>query len=286
MCIRVEISEQHIPVLTAVAVQALDLIRQDNVTHQRLEDLIRQDPGLTSRLLAIANSPFYASKMQARTISEAARRLGLRQMQNVIVAAAAGELFNQDDLLQQRMWSHSVLTAQIAQLLCEWLRLDHADEAYVAGLLHDIGMVIIYRQHPDIYAAMIDRTATEGRTLLDLEQEEFRFFTHCSIGGLVARKWRLSDTVAEAARFHHDLLRIVPKDLTNAPVACAVAIANRVAHLIGQEEPGFGPADADAPVDTIPDLTRYACAEPIRFPAGQSEAFVNMARERFCKPAA
>ena len=97
---------------------------------------------------------------------------------------------------------------------------------------------------------------------------------------------QFSDTVAEAARFHHDLLRIVPKDLTNAPVACAVAIANRVAHLIGQEEPGFGPADADAPFDSIPDLARYACAEPIRFPAGQSEAFVNMARERFCKPAA
>jgi putative nucleotidyltransferase with HDIG domain len=242
MTIQIEISDQDLPVLSVVATQALELLHHPNVTNQKIEELIRQDPSLTSRLLHIANSPFYATRMESKSIADAARKLGMRQLHNIILAAATGELFHADDAHAQQLWLHAQTVAMATQIMAETLALAHAEEAYIAGLLHDIGKIIIYRQHPELYASMLDEAQATLRPLHELESEAFKFFNHMSVGGLVVRKWRLSDTIAESARFHHDLLRVVPREMTNAPVACVVTLANYITNALFQAGPSPDPA--------------------------------------------
>src|SRR5438105_2323680 len=121
MTICIEISEQDLPVLSAVAAEALQLIQTPNVTHQKIEELIRRDPAMTSRLLHIANSPFYATRMEARSISDAARKLGMRQLHNIVTAAAAGELFDAQDTVAQALWDHAQAVAVATQSMAEAL---------------------------------------------------------------------------------------------------------------------------------------------------------------------
>src|ERR1700686_2642752 len=106
MSLDIKITDQDLPVLSAVATQALDLLQDPKVTNRRIEELIRQDPALTERLLRTANSPFYAGHKQSSTISDAIFRLGLRQLRNVIIVAATGELFSDNDPTIQTFWDH------------------------------------------------------------------------------------------------------------------------------------------------------------------------------------
>ncbi len=251
MPIQIEVSEQDLPVLSVVASKALELLQDPNITHNKLEELIRRDPSMTSRLLHIANSPFYSTKMEAKSISDAARVLGMQQLNNIIIAAATGELFDANDSVAQTLWDHAQTVALASQTMAESLALAGADEAYVAGLLHDIGKIIIYRQHPALYAEMLVQSQATGKTMQELEIEAFKFFSHTSIGGLLVRKWRLSTTIAEAARYHHDLPRLIPREMGNAPVACVVTLANIIVN--GLQGTG-APPDAAA-------LEGIACSE-------------------------
>src|SRR5437867_3583326 len=99
-----QISYRDLPVLSAVTAKALELIQRSDVTNQAIGDLIRQDPGLTQRLLQTANAPFYSGRRGPQTINEAIVRLGLRPLRNILLAAAAGEICNLADPWAQSLW--------------------------------------------------------------------------------------------------------------------------------------------------------------------------------------
>lgn len=259
MALDIQISDQDLPVLSAVATQALDLINSPTVTNKHLDELIRQDMALSQRVLRTANSPFYCGKMQTTTISDAVFRLGMRQLRNVLVVAATGELFSDADPVIQALWEHGLVTAMVAQTLADSFQIAHKEEAFIAGMLHDVGILIIYRQHPGPYSELMVEAKMSGRPLHEVELERLQFFTHMSVGGLVIRKWRLADSVAEAARFHHDLETTIPDPVQCKHLACTVSLADA---LVNQLTPEDGAIDWDR-------LTGMACAQ-----------FLNLGRPR------
>ncbi|MCE5229513.1 HDOD domain-containing protein [bacterium] len=253
MSFNIEISEKDLPVLSAVANKALALMQNDNVSNNQLDNLIKQDPALTQRVLHVANTPFYCGGVGSRTISSAIMRLGLRQLRNVILMAASGELFNANDPIAQGMWEHSIASAMAGQILADQLRVSGTDEAFVAAMLHDVGKVIIYRQAPNEYRELHEQASAGGERIQAAEDKLFVYFNHSTVGALTIRKWKLSDSVAEAVRFHHDLETVLPK-LENENLASIVSLANIFANNLG-----YG-----RPICEWPAVGKMACAMHLR----------------------
>lgn len=224
--IDIQITDQDLPVLSAVAQQALQLINNDNVTNRQIEDLIRQDPSLTQRLLTTANSPFYSGKYEIKSIADSITRMGLRQLRNIVLVAATGELFQDDDPMFQAFWKHSIATAIASHEIAGRVAGANPEEAFIAGMLHDVGKVVVYRQHPDVYGEAINDAKNERRRLHEIEGERFEFFTHMSVGGLVIKKWKLADQIADAARFHHELEKNSVPILADQNYPAIVAVAS------------------------------------------------------------
>ena len=229
----VQISEEDLPVLSAVAGRALMLLSDSDVGNREIDELIRQDPSLTQRVLHVANSPFYAGRHGSKTISHAISRLGLRQLRNVIMMAATGELFNADDPVIQHLWEHAIATAMAAQIVSEQLRLPATEEAFIAGMLHDVGKLIIYRQVPEDYRQLMQETEASGERLHVAEERLFEYFNHVSVGGLTIKKWRMSDMVADAVRYHHVLEQTLPASLDNPMLPSVVSLASVFANNLG-----------------------------------------------------
>lgn len=233
----IQITEQDLPVLSAVANKALSLIQDNSATNGQIETLIKQDPALTQRVLHVANSPFYAGRVESRTITAAIARLGLRQLRSVIITAATGELFNAEDKLAQALWEHSIASGIAGQILSQELKLAGTEEAFIASILHDVGKAIIYRQVPQVYGEMIQQSLAEGgQRLHQSEESTFKYFNHCTVGALTIRKWRLSDTIAEAVRFHHEL-ESASAPVNNQALASIVSLANIFANNMGHGRP-------------------------------------------------
>ena len=226
--IDIQITDQDLPVLSAVATQALQLINDDRVTNRQIEDLIRQDPSLTQRLLTTANSPFYSGRYEIKSIADSITRMGLRQLRNIVLVAATGELFKGDDPVMTSLWNHSIATAVASHQIAGRVAGANPEEAFIAGMLHDMGKVVVYRQHTEIYSEAIADANAEGRRLHEIETERFEFFTHMSVGGLVIKKWKLADQIADAARFHHELERGAVPILNDQNYPAIVAVASGI----------------------------------------------------------
>ncbi|MCL5270390.1 MAG: HDOD domain-containing protein [bacterium] len=271
MAVDIQITDQDLPVLSAVATQALELIQDPDVTTRKIDELVRQDPSLTQRLLHTANSPFYVGRIPSQSISEAMVRLGLRQLRNVVVVAATGELFNAGDTLVQDMWDHAIACAIGSYILADFLHTAQTEESFIAGMLHDVGKLIIYRQHPELYHSLRERADAGAIPLYIVENEELKYFNHMTVGGLAIRKWRLADSVAEAARFHHDLEKTIPPTLTNKPLACIVSLANVMVRRMGIGATGGSP----------PAIETLACADLLRFKAALLDPMCERVREAY-----
>jgi HD-like signal output (HDOD) protein len=229
----IQINEDDLPVLSAVATEALTLLQKADVTTHQINDLIRQDPALASRVLHIANSPFYGGRCQTKRIADAVVRLGFRQLRNVLMVAATGELFDANDQVVRALWDHAVATAHATDAVAALLDLPQDEDPFLSGLLHDVGKLIIYRQYPAEYAQLIERANRENIRLYEIEDEEFKYCNHMSVGGLVVRKWSLPITIAEAARQHHLVEYEIPEMMDHKKMVCAVAVANVLVNNMG-----------------------------------------------------
>lgn len=231
MKLDIKIADQDLPVLSVVASQALQLLTNPKVTNQKIVDLICQDPSLTARVLRVANSPFYSGRIPAFTISDSIFRLGIRNLTNVIVIAATGEFFSESDPVIQYLWDHATLIAMTTSFLTKELAFKDVEEGFIAGLLHDIGKLMILRQHPQVYRPMLEQAISSKKPIQIMEDENFAYFTHMSVGGMVIRKWKLHDSIAEAARFHHDLDVKFPVCITHKRIVSLVSLSNKLCKM-------------------------------------------------------
>ncbi len=236
MALELRIEEDKLPVFSAVATKALNLLKEDNAINKLIQDVIREDPALTERVLGIANSPFYG-QVAATSISTAVTRLGIRQLRKVILTAATGQLFDSDDVYVKGLWRHALMTAMTANIIADSLHPEMAESAYVAGLLHDVGKLVIYSQHQEPYREAIDEAKEKGLRLHQVETAKFKFFDHMSVGGLAARKWGLDDSIAEAARFHHAIEEELPSVVGHSKLVSLASLASILANNMGYGQP-------------------------------------------------
>ncbi len=200
-----EISE--LASLPNVAVTVIQKTLKQDCDFNQIADIIETDPALTKKVLRVANSPFYGRPTKISTIKNAIVVLGLNTLKSIVLTISVMDSFKRrkatNGLDRDRFWSHSLACAITARLLCEKVGKTDPDEAFMAGILHDVGVLIYDQYLPSCYSEALNRAVTTGERLQNVERELFGL-THGEMGRKIMEKWQLPDTLARAVEMHHD----------------------------------------------------------------------------------
>jgi putative nucleotidyltransferase with HDIG domain len=210
--------------LPEVCLRVNEMLDEPSVTAADLGNVISQDTSLTARLLKIVNSSYYGYQAKIETVSRAVTVVGLRELRGLVIAASAVETFSNvpDEILNKvRFWRHSLYCGVIARLLAEKCHVLHSERLFVAGLLHDIGKLVIAQRLPLETKKIISQAEIEKCSEFIVEQELLGF-THAEVGGELMRAWNMPETLFESVAYHHD-----PKQAQTGVIeTCLIHLAN------------------------------------------------------------
>lgn len=199
-------------------------------TAKDISDIIIEDPALTARLLRIVNSPFYGFPSQIDTISLAVTIVGTQQLRLLALASSTIRQFanlpNQF-VTMETFWRHSFSVAVVARTIASQARQPDAEQYFIAGLLHDLGSLIIYSTIPTLATEAIAHARRKENPLYLGERAVFGF-DHAMVGAALLRQWNLPEPLIEAVACHHEL-----GDIQTAPKLKAVThLANVFANSL------------------------------------------------------
>ncbi|MFT3830746.1 MAG: HDOD domain-containing protein [Opitutaceae bacterium] len=227
------------PAAPAVVVQVSRLLAEEWITAEQLAEVMALDPGISARVLRLANSVYFRGH-GVRSIEEAVLRVGVEGVRDVVFALSLLRAFKPLHFHYHQFWRHGLAVAQTVQVLQRRaLNLPAAiPEAYAAGLLHDIGMLVLDRTLGAGYGAVLSRAREQARPLHEIERETFGT-DHADVGGRLLEVWRMPTVLTQAVGGHHD-----PLSGDNA-AGQLVYLADFVCNLHGVHHgTGFKPANA------------------------------------------
>ncbi len=216
--------------LPEICVRVNEMAENPRYSAMDLGKIISHDTGLTTRLLKIVNSAFYNNVSRIDTISRAITVVGVRDLRDLVLATSAIRTFTNVPSTLMDMdsfWRHSIATASVAKILASHCRILHAERLFVAGLLHDIGQLVLCIKVPELMRVVLYRARDASLPPYRAEHEVLGF-DHSKVGCELMRLWRLPESVQEIAEFHHQPGNAKNFALETAIVHLAGIIANQV----------------------------------------------------------
>jgi len=231
-------SISHIATLPEITLKIIELVEDPSSTAQDLHKVIANDPALCSRILKVVNSAFYGLPRQIGSINRAIVLLGLNAVKNIAIAASLTKLFRGGDLCPRfsarDLWIHSMATGAGSKLICDQLKLGLPDEAFLAGLIHDIGIMVEMQSMRDKLVKVFDEMKfdADGTPTSDMRQLELKMMgaDHCGFGGALCEMWKFPKSFVQVAGHHHD-----PTQLPGGSrmLTSVVYVADRLAAELG-----------------------------------------------------
>ena len=207
------------------------LLDDPDCAAQEVAQLISQDPALSLRVLRIANSPFFGMSREVDSVARAVTVLGMARVREATLTCAAGQVLTEiptDVIVMEDFWHHSINCGLIAQALAARSSRVTEDFAFVAGLLHDIGQLVLFNRFPGEMRVALDLLA-EGDRELQMYTVERKVLNidHMALGAALLHAWHLPERLQECVEFHHQ-----PERAHRYPVETAVIhLANALADL-------------------------------------------------------
>ena len=230
---------RSLPTLPSVLAQVLKTISDPEASALDLARQIASDQSLAANLLKLVNSAFYGFARKIDSVPEAVVILGFFQVRNLALATSAFTQMPRGNSSYDRgqLWRHSLAVAMTADRCAKRHTLESEGGAFSAGLLHDIGKVVLDSLYPQLFRQAAEQAhATEG-LLVAVEPGLFGL-DHTQAGGLLARHWHLPVSVATGVRWHHN-----PCDAEkHTELACLISVADFLAYEAGMGESGNGRA--------------------------------------------
>jgi putative nucleotidyltransferase with HDIG domain len=197
-----------LPPFPAIAMKALHLSENPDTSARELQAVIAQDQALTARILKIVNSAMFSFQREVSTLTHAVSILGLQTLRSILIAASVEQLHHGNGarpagLAAQLFWQHSWGGAVLAKAIARCVNYHNAEEAFTAGLLHDIGKVVFLKNHESRYLEILNLVHRGEQTFRQAESERFGF-SHAEVGALVAARWKFPNHLAEAILYHHN----------------------------------------------------------------------------------
>jgi putative nucleotidyltransferase with HDIG domain len=250
-----------LPPLPQVAAQVLRLASDPDSTTDELQRVVATDQALAAQTLKIANSAMFGMVREVRTLTQAIMTLGFTTIKSIVIASSARNLYKRGAAgLQERLlWEHALVSALAARAFARELRSPRSEEAFLGGLLHDIGKTVMGLKFPERYGALVRNVYNESAVdEIDAELELFGF-DHAMVGEALLASWNLARSLENAVRWHHHP-ELAPAE--DRVLAAFVALAN---HLALERSAGLGrPESLQASADqaaAILGLSAEALAE-------------------------
>ncbi|MBI3902605.1 MAG: HDOD domain-containing protein [Nitrosomonadales bacterium] len=229
-----------LPAMPVIAQKLLALQLDTDEGEREMLKLIGQDPQISAKLIGLANTPLFGASRKVSAVSDAAMLLGITRVKSVALGIAAMSTLTRPPIGRldvQDLWLHSLAVALTARTIARAMPMRSRpldDQIFLAGLLHDIGYLVLtlldVNRSDELHARV---AATPDRPLLELEQEILGI-THCELGAELARQWDLPEEIIAVLRYHHT------PDAEGAAISpqliCLLNIAERL-------QPSFGIAE-------------------------------------------
>ena len=217
--------------LPQVTSQVLRLVDNPNASPRQIGVLIERDAGLASKLLKSANSAYYGAPGKIKTVTQAISVMGLSAVRSVVMGQAYQQMTSIRGASKRfdrlAFWQHSLATASAARVLAKLKGWRDPEEAFLAGLLHDSGRLVMDKFLPNEFDQILSIALERAIPLLDAEREVLGY-THVEVGELLGAEWNLPESIREAIRCHHDEV-----SYDACPLGAIVYAANVQAHQTG-----------------------------------------------------
>jgi len=224
----------HIATLPEITLRIIELVEDPSSTVQDLHQVIAHDPALCSRILKVVNSAFYGLPGQIGSINRAVVLLGLNAVKNIAIAASLAKLFRGGQLCPafsaKDLWKHSVATAAGAKSLADVMKLGLPDEAFLGGLIHDLGVMLEMQFDREKLIEVFDKldidpNGAPANNMIEIEDQVFGA-NHQDFGRAICAKWKFPKPLHNVTGAHHDPLSLPEGGRT---LACVVHIADILA---------------------------------------------------------
>jgi putative nucleotidyltransferase with HDIG domain len=219
---------KDLPTLPEIVMELLNSLENDDINIQLLAQKVTHDSALTAKTLRYANSAYYSTLIKVTTIQQAISLMGISTVKQIIMTAAMSGCFPENNCAgfsHKAFWQHSNAVAIAAKLLAKRLNF-HVDVAFTAGLLHDIGTLVLVTQYPQQYAATLVYKHEHHTSQFDAERHVLGI-DHAAVGAALATEWNFSDIMKNAIGGHHQ-----PDTAGIGFLATIIHVADGIAHAL------------------------------------------------------
>lgn len=227
---------KSLPTAPGVLVRLISVFQQPDREVDDIVELIQQDPSLTADVLRHANSAFSVPEEPIADVFDAITWIGFSQVYQAVVAKLASQTLQLPKgacgINVDRLWRHSAIAGVSAGAIAKRVQ-ENESLAFTAGLLHDVGKIVLALAEGADYTAMLETTADRGTALLEAEGLAYGF-GHAEVGGRLLTRWGLPDNIFEPVRQHHQANWSQPFERISA----VVSLSNVMAHAAEANIPG------------------------------------------------
>lgn len=199
--------------LPEITTRIVEVVEDPRSTANEMHEIVKHDPALATKILKVVNSAFYGLPAQIASLDRAIVMLGLSAIKNIALAASLSRLFRPGTVSAQfaarDLWTHCISVGVCARMLIE-PRHAQAEEAFVAGLVHDMGLLVEYQLFPDKLKTVADRCEDSSESFCDLERSIIGA-DHQAFGAAVATKWKFPPALSYAIAYHHNPTVLKPE---------------------------------------------------------------------------
>jgi len=224
-----------LPTLPHVAAEVLRLAHDPDSSLKDMASVISKDPPLTGRILKVANSAFYGLSQQVGSLSVALVLLGMKNVTNIVTSISIFRTLkfgtDRGAFTRKAFWEHSGACGKACDIIGKLYKLDLGGEGFVAGLIHDMGKIVLDAVFHNDFVRVLKMAAEEKIPMYVAEQRVLGV-DHAQIGGWLAESWHLPRNIYEAISTHHS----DPRDPVEEPLGAAIQVADAI---VRHEELGF-----------------------------------------------
>lgn len=196
-----------IATLPEVTAKIISTVEDPKSSAAQLHKIVSHDPALVTRILKVVNSAFYGLPGQVGSVERAIVLLGLNAVKNIAVAASLGQMFRGvklcDGYTVKDLWTHCIAVAVVSREMAKRAKLQLAEEAFLAGMIHDVGILVSLQTWPEQLRTVCERAIASDRPFIELEQEIIGV-DHQQLGKGLAEKWQFPLPCQLVAGHHHD----------------------------------------------------------------------------------
>ena len=272
----------EIPTIRTVVDEIIKKSYNRSISIPEFIKIVSCDLVLTSQVLKIVNSSYFNHPKSVNTIDEALLILGIDKFQRIILALALYTVYSKMDNIYTpeivKIWKHAFLTGLATRRLSEINTKSDSGEMYSAGLLHDIGKIVLVHEFGTEYLLLIEKTIHQDVKLMDLEKNNFGY-NHCEIGEALLKDYNLPENIILMVRHHHALEHFDPKDYRYSSLK-TIYLGNIMAHLLEMKKQNIqGIMDIDSSFEKFFQFTSDEINDIlnlIRYDLKEEQKYINL----------